>query len=309
MKRLVSIIVPVHNSGKYLKKCITSILNQTYENIEIICIENGSSDDSLSILKSFKDKIKLEILEEAGLSRARNRGLDLASGDYIAFVDSDDYIESTMIEQLVECLEKESSDMSISNYREVIEGGATLEKVAYPNGSIESEEIKNNLVEFNYAIWNKLFKSELILKYNIRFPLDLKYEDIPFVLVYLYHSNKISKTDGYLYNYMIHSKSEQTTVDKRIFDIFGILDICKSTIESKYLQSVFARELLTYSLKMKFVQDKKFRKEFIDRAYQYLDEYSPGWKTCGYIKSLSFIKGTIVKRKNLLKLYVSVFKG
>ena len=121
MKDLISIIVPVHNSSKYLNKCLDSILNQTYKHIEIIVIENGSTDNSLEILNNYKDKIKLEVLECSGLSQARNRGLELSKGEYIAFVDSDDIIEPNMIEELLNNIKETKSDLSCCDIFEIHE--------------------------------------------------------------------------------------------------------------------------------------------------------------------------------------------
>lgn len=307
VKALVSIIVPVHNSGKYLKNCLDSIIDQSYKNIEILAIENGSTDDSLKILNNYKDKIKLIVLKEAGLSRARNEGLKLATGEYIAFVDSDDTIEHEMIEKLVISIEREKSDLAICNFREIDENSnRVVNRYAFPLKTINSKEIVENLVQFNCAIWNKLYKKSIIDENRIIFPENLKYEDMPFVLEYLSKSKVISKVNEFLYNYLIHDKSEQTTVNSKVYDIFKILEICSRFYSKDELESIFIRELTTYALKMKYVKDKNLRKNFIDEVYKNLELTYPKWKTSKFIKDLNLIKRIIVKNKILLKIYTKI---
>ena len=121
MTKLVSIVVPVHNSSKYLKRCLDSILNQTYKNIEVITVENGSTDDSLEILKSYEPQIKVIKLDSKSLGTARNSGINASLGDYISFIDSDDTIKKEFIEELVNSIEYEKSDLSICGIREIHE--------------------------------------------------------------------------------------------------------------------------------------------------------------------------------------------
>lgn len=308
MKKLVSIIVPVHNSSKYLKNCIDSLLNETYKNIEIIVVENGSTDNSLEILECYKDKIHLTKLNAKGLSKARNKGISLAKGDYIAFVDSDDFIEPNMIDELVNNLEKNNSDLSICNITEIHEyTNKIIKRNEYPCSLIDQKEINKNLIKFNYAVWNKLYKSEIIKENNIKFPDDIKYEDISFSLQYITKCKKISKTNEYLYNYIIHKSSEQTTVDKKVFDIFKIMDICKNFITAENLEDIYIKELTTYALKMRYVKDKHLRKNFINEVYKNLKLNYPYWKKCNYIKNLNIIKRIIIKNKPLLKVYTFIY--
>lgn len=308
MKDLVSIIVPVHNSSKYLNKCLDSILSQTYKHIEIIVIENGSTDNSLEILNNYKDKIKLEVLECSGLSQARNKGLELSKGEYIAFVDSDDIIEPNMIEELINSIKKTKSDLSCCDIFEIHEStNKIVKRNEYPKELITKEEIQKNYIKFNFAIWNKLYKKEIIEKYKIEFPLNLKYEDIPFVLSYLSKCNKISKVNKYLYNYLVHSESEQTTVDKRIFDIIKILDLCLTFIDKKDLEDVYVRELTTYIIKTRTLKDKNIKKEFINKAYDNLNKNYPDWKKCNYLKSRSIFKRIIQTNKTLASIYTRLY--
>jgi len=119
MNELISIIVPIYNVEIYLEKCLNSIINQTYKNIEILLINDGSSDNSLRICKKYQKKDKRIVLinkKNGGLSSARNAGIDKASGNYLLFIDSDDYIEIDMIEKLYNNIKSNNADISICNF-------------------------------------------------------------------------------------------------------------------------------------------------------------------------------------------------
>ncbi len=304
---LVSIIIPVHNSEKYLDKCLNSIINQTYKNIEIITIENGSTDKSLEILKSFEPKIKVITLNESGISPARNKGIELSTGKYIAFLDSDDTVENTFIEDLINNLKENQSDLSICNINEIHEEtNKTILRNEYPQNNITKEIALNNLEKFNYAVWNKLYKRELIVNNNIKFP-NLKYEDVPFTLAYLSICNKISKVNKYLYNYLIHKQSEQTTVNNKVFDIIEIMNICKNYATKENLEDLYVYSLTTYALKMRYVKDKNLRKSFIDKSYEELNKTYKNWRNSHYIKTRNIIKRIIQKHKILVKIYTTLY--
>jgi len=178
----ISVIVPIYNVEKYLEKCLTSIINQTYKNLEIILIDDGSKDNSGKIADNFDKKdsrIKVIHKENGGLSSARNIGIENASGEYIGFVDSDDYIKEDMFEVLSNLIIKYKSDISIVSFYE-IENGKIIER-QYTNEIIKMNKldgIKQILFDEkipNYA-WNKLYKKELFD--NIRYPEGKKFEDI-----------------------------------------------------------------------------------------------------------------------------------
>lgn len=307
MTKLVSIVVPVHNSSKYLKRCLDSILNQTYKNIEVITVENGSTDDSLEILKSYEPQIKVIKLDSKSLGTARNSGINASLGDYISFIDSDDTIKKEFIEELVNSIEYEKSDLSICGIREIHEEKKEeIIRENFPHKNIGREEIKNNLAKFDYGPCNKLYKRDIIIKNKLTFPTNLKYEDVPFVLGYISSANKISRVSDALYNYHIHSKSEQTTVDERIFDIFEILELLKHHVNIILLEGLYTKILTIYSLKTKKLKDKTKRLEFIDKAYDLLDNTFDNWRECEYMLSRPFLKRIIQSHRKLVKLYTNL---
>jgi len=307
MTELVSIVVPVYNSSKYLKRCIDSILNQTYKNIEVIVVENGSTDSSLEILKSYGNKINIITLNTKSLGLARNTGIEVSKGQYISFIDSDDSIRKEFIEELVNSIEYEKSDLSICGIREIHEeNGEEIIREDFPYKMIEREEIMNNLDKFDYGPCNKLYKREIIIKNKLTFPTNLKYEDVPFVLGYISSTKTISRVADALYNYHIHSNSEQTTVDERIFDIFEILELLKHHVNIIQLEGLYTKILTTYSLKTKKLKDKTKRLEFIDKAYSILDNTFENWKVCDYMLNRPLLKRIVQSHKTLVKLYTNI---
>lgn len=307
MTESVSIVVPVHNSSKYLKRCIDSLLNQTYKNIEIIAVENGSTDNSLEILKSYGPKIKVIVLPESSVGTARNVGINASSGTLISFIDSDDTINKEFINELVENIEYEQSDLSICGIREINEE-TKEEKVRedYPHKGVEREEILNNLERFDYGPCNKLYRKEIIIKNKLSFPTNLKYEDVPFVLGYISSCKTISRVPDALYNYHIHNGSEQTTIDERIFDIFEILELLKHHVNILQLEGLYTKILTTYSLKTKYLKDKTKRIEFIDKAYDILDNNFDNWRTCSYMIDRPFLKRIVQSNRKLVKIYTNL---
>lgn len=210
----LSIIVPVFNSSSVLERCIKSILEQTVVAVEIICINDGSLDNSLQILESFSKKdARIVIIdkENGGMSSARNAGLDIARGKYIGFVDSDDYIEPEMFETVLGLIKEDEVDL-VQCGTEVIYRAWSAERLRDEHyfkvrtGRVVDIE-PGKLEGINAHVWNKLFKRELIEQYNIRFPDGLWYEDAVFVWCYLSISSTISFTNEKLYNYVRYPSS------------------------------------------------------------------------------------------------------
>ena len=179
---LISVVVPVYNVEQYLEKCINSILHQTYEHLEIILVDDGSPDNCGAICDSYSSldqRIKVIHKRNGGLSDARNTGLDTASGELIAFIDSDDTIMPDMVENLYHRIETDRSDMAFCGYKQVSQNGAILSEVFLPDNVLTGFEAlkvsyENQGVLFTIA-WNKLYKKHLF--HGIRFPVGKYHED------------------------------------------------------------------------------------------------------------------------------------
>lgn len=208
---LISIIIPVYKVEKYLEKCIESVLKQTYTNLQIILVDDGSPDNCGKICDEYAKKdSRIEVIHKAngGLSDVRNVGISKAKGRYIGFVDSDDYIKEDMYEILLNLIKKYDADVSICNLYDVIDGNECIRNKE--NGIREYSRLdilKEVLLDKNiqsYA-WNKLYEKELFDE--IKYPIGKKYEDIGTTFYVFEKCNKIVVTSEPEYYYLKRSDS------------------------------------------------------------------------------------------------------
>ena len=239
MNKKLSIIVPVYNSDKYIARCIESIINQKYENIELILIDDGSKDNSLEIMKHYKDldkRIFVYSNTNHGVSYTRNYGLEKATGEYITFVDSDDYIDKDMYNEMIKALEKEKTDMVICSYKKVIEENISINnktpKSKKLNGIDEAfSYLKNEKYNYISNIWNKIYlKNKIQNKFNEKYYIG---EDLLFNCQYLLNTNTVYFMDKPFYNYIIQNQSlSHKVTDKTITSIQAFDEIIK-TVDKK----------------------------------------------------------------------------
>ena len=211
----ISIIIPVYNVEKYLRECLDSILSQTFQDFEIICVDDGSTDKSLEILQEYKRKDdRFVILQQrhAGAGAARNHGLKLAEGKYIQFLDSDDYFELTLLEELYTRAEKFDSDLTVCSSRKVDDEG-NITETSSPNFPINIDKVPMEQVfsrqDFKDEIfcllipvvWNKLIKKSFLDKNHLEFPKLTIYEDIAFMHSVVACADRIVAFNKELINY------------------------------------------------------------------------------------------------------------
>ncbi len=231
----VSVIVPVYNTSRYLEQCLNSILNQTLKEFEVICVNDGSTDDSAKILEKYSQKDKRIVVinqDNAGVSAARNAGLDRAKGRYIAFVDSDDYIKKNFLEVLYTTAVNTEADITACDI--IYEKDGKLISNNYM--SRQTFKVKEPVFSTNQdkarfvksgVVFNKLYKSELLNKNNIRFVKGIKFgEDTYFVFISTCFASSIALTRGSIYYYRRTSSS--VTYDafnsEMVFDLIKSLD-------------------------------------------------------------------------------------
>lgn len=308
----VSIIVPVYNTAKYLSMCIESLINQTLKDIEIILINDGSTDESESIIKKYKDKrIKYIFKKNEGIGKTRNLGIEKTNGEYLAFIDSDDYIEPNFCEVMYNKAIKDECDIVICDYYKDI--NERLEEVKF--ASFKDTNLKENpeiINLINLGPCNKIYKKDLFKNQKNRFVENLKYEDAPFVCRLLLSAKKIGKIDECLAHYVIHEKSETTTRDERIFDILKITDIIVKDLE-KYdymheaMINLVVMILTDYTIQQRYIKSKSSRNKFIDMAFHYLDNLDSKWRRCNYLNKFSYLKRKVKSSKILTKLYCTIY--
>lgn len=232
----VSVIIPVYNTERHLEKCINSLLAQTLKDIEIILINDCSTDKSLDILTKYQQRYpsKIKVIstkENKGPACARNLGLDIASGEYIGFVDSDDYVTNDFYEKLVTACETTNSQIARTNIKLVC-GKIELTSLGRKclcdhNTIINPKEHPRYLVTENPGCTNKLFKKSLIG--NNRFPEQIKWEDYPFTIPLIVSANQIAIVPEKNYYYQLHLNSttckDARKLNKNLLDIFTCSDI------------------------------------------------------------------------------------
>lgn len=216
MKEVVSIILPIYNVENYLEKCVKSVQNQTYENLEIILVDDGATDSCGQIcdrLEEEDNRIKVVHKKNGGLASARNAGYQVATGDYVMYIDSDDTVKKELVEVCVKKANSENSDVVIYGYEKVDEQGNILETCAWENVSYTHMQMVNKLydaiIEMSFGyVWNKMYRKCILDKSNILGDAQvIDREDLVYNMELLKYLNKITYIDYVGYEYLQRSTS------------------------------------------------------------------------------------------------------
>lgn len=198
----ISIIIPVYGVEKYIRQCLESVINQTYKNLEIIVVNDGTKDNSIRIVEEylFDKRIKIINKENGGISSARNRGIEEATGEYVSFVDSDDWLEIDLYEKIIQILERDKAEIIVFNYNRYSENKKKYRRNILKLKKIPKEILFKNL---NGECWNKLYKIEFLRENNLRFFEGIIYEDIIWEIetMHLVEKIKFYNYSGYNYRY------------------------------------------------------------------------------------------------------------
>lgn len=239
----VSVIVPVYNVEHYLAKCLDSLVNQTLKDIEILVINDGSQDDSQSIINKFTKenpkKIQSFYKENGGLSEARNFGIDRASGEFFAFVDSDDYIKENMLEEMYLIAQENNAEMVVCNLQKVDETGNIIRKLPQIPNMPQKIDLKEHFSVFSdlsYFACNKIFRKELFE--NKRFTRGIHFEDIELIPQLLLQCKTIAHTQNYHYQYLERQDSISKTHTEKGLDILHAVQ----SVERCFYESSFKNE-------------------------------------------------------------------
>lgn len=293
MEKLVSVIVPIYNVDKYLEECLNSIVNQSYKNLEIILVDDGSTDRCPMICDEFQKKdsrVKVIHKENGGVAEARNIGLKNVKGDYISFIDPDDYVEKCFIRELVDALEKNNAEMSICSAKKVDDLENILQHLNVKNKKLISG--KEAIAEFekypvtNTVLWNKLYKKELFS--NIVFPKGKIHEDEAVIYKVLYKANVIAVINKELYFYRYYKKSitNKKFNDSRI----DIIDIVDERLEffkklnENYLYELTYEHYLTVIIDV-YVNTRKYINNSKKLQKQLINKFKTYYKNIGIIRA------------------------
>ena len=287
----VSVIVPVYNVEKYILPCLASIREQTLEDFECLIIDDGSKDQSIALAEDFiKDDPRFRIFHKpnGGLSDARNYGLDLALGDYLCFVDSDDTIERDMLEKTVANAEQYDSDIVCFDLSYVYEDGRK-ERSRGGDFTVTSFAENRDLLYVNNSANNKLYRTPFMRgKYFLK---GMWYEDLASVPLWLIEAGRVSYVPEAFYNYLQRSGSISHSGDPRIFDIYKAIHhleeeghLSKEDVEELYIR----HGLVATTLRIREFEDKKQREEYYRKNVECLNDYCPDWYEAMKKRDFSF---------------------
>lgn len=243
----VSIIIPAYNVENYIKQCVLSIINQTYENIEIICVDDGSTDKTASQIESLisqDSRISFFKKKNSGVSDTRNFGLEKSTGNYVVFVDADDYLDPLFVENLYNSIKKNDTDFAF--YSRCFRHKKDKQPPKNIENKLSAEETLVDLLSPDIVVgcWNKIYKRDLLDKYNIRFNTDLFYgEGLNFITTYSQYINSASKLFERRYYYRKNNQTSATTAfnlkkyvngEKSLETIYSNLIIKTNTVKKAY---------------------------------------------------------------------------
>lgn len=300
-----SIIVPVYNVEKYISKCLKSILNQSLEDFECLIIDDGSEDNSIEIANDLiKNDARFTIYhkENGGLSDARNYGLDLAIGEYVCFVDSDDYIHKDMLKETYYVAKENGSDITTFDlYYEYDDGHKELTKGG--NKPISYYEEDKDLLFIVHSANNKIFRR--VFLQDKRFVYGMSYEDLASIPIWLAQANNVTYVNKALYYYMQRGTSISHSYDERIFDIYKAINNIKNNLHlsSDEVSEFYLKQgLVSIMLKIREMDNKELRREFYLKNANYLDNDYPEWYEAFKKEDYSFkwkMVALLLKKKHI----------
>lgn len=297
----ISVVLPVYNVANYLRKCLDSLVNQTFKDFEVICVNDGSTDLSLSILEGYAltdSRFRIITQENQGLSGARNTGIKEVKGDFILFVDSDDWLEENALELLYSHVKGFDSDITMFKFKyfdentaQYSEGPFTNLEVINPSfytGNFYYGDVLDILFKISHAPFNKLYKTSFIRDSGFEFLHGSYYEDLEFFYKVFLKAKKVSVLPEYLYFYRIRDESISTSGDEGSFDIFNILESTKENLIDVNIYNKVKQDWLMFIIvNLKYVYlrlDNKFKNQFLQvmkDKYNYYAlnevEYSSDW--------------------------------
>lgn len=248
---LISVVIPLYNVDRYLSRCLDSVVAQTYKNLEILLIDDGSTDRGPSICDEYATKdprIVVVHKENGGLSDARNKGIDEMTGTYVTFIDSDDYVDEDYVETLYNMIAEDNTKLSICSHRVLYDTGKIIEKATGERSVLDSKTVLERILYdegIDLSSWAKLYSSELFM--DVRFPVGRVFEDSATTYKLVDLCDRVSLNSVSKYNYMIRSNSISTSkFTSKKMDLITATDEMTAYIAGKYpdLQKACDRRLM-----------------------------------------------------------------
>lgn len=289
----VSIIVPVYNAEKYLDKCLNSIIQQTLKEIEIIVINDGSTDNSENVINKYLkyDNVKYIKKNNDGLSSTRNLGIRIAKGEYIGFVDNDDYVDLDMFEKMYLEAKKNNSDIVVCG-TEIF--GKNKKIICHARNYL-IDNYKDYFLSQPTA-WNKIYKRNLFTK-DFMFNEQLSIDDLELVPCFILKTKKISFIDMPFYKYIKTDESitRKKEFDKKYLDIYDVLQSIENRFKKHHQYNNYYEEIeflyiehLIHGTGRKISKYKNYGKKYLKEINIFMDKKYPHWMNNKYLKKMSF---------------------
>lgn len=300
----ISVIIPAYNVETYIGRCLDSLVNQTLSDIEILVVNDGSKDNTEAVVQQYVDdypgKVRLFTIPNGGAAGARNHALDYVTGEFIGFVDSDDYVQPTMFEKLYTAAMEKEADIVCCAYCRVM--SESISNKQFGNRRIRASETFDRSIydtpllfdEVPY-LWNKIFRADIIKNNGIKFHKELRiYEDLVFTYTAFMYAKKISRINDVLYNYIVYRNDSLTfAFSEKRFDIFKASELLLAAYEKQGVLDENMRNALLYViLKHIYVilerrttrREKKLKRQYIRQVFPFLDDKFPGWQENSYYR-------------------------
>ena len=319
--KTVSVIVPAYNVEKYIGKCLDSLVAQTLENMEIIVVNDSSTDGTQGIVDAYAEKypelIFPYIKPNGGIASVRNFALTKVNGEYFGFLDSDDFAEIEMFELLYLKAKEENSDIVSSNFF-----------WEYPNKTVIGHDgpydgKKDMLVKAMATLWSKIYRTEFVEKLNITFPTGYRYEDVYFLYCIAPYTDKVAYVPRPFVHYVQREGSITHANDSRVKDMIHVFREIQTFYKDKKiyeeykdeLEYLYTRFFLGNSLLRTLqIDNKQFRNNLVDETWNLLNTLFPNWKDNAYIQKESVVKKIYYKVMNrtflrlvapILRIYIN----
>ena len=313
----VSLIIPVYNAEEFLDESINSILNQTLSDIELVCVNDGSKDDSLKMLENFSKKdnrIKIIDQKNQGCGAARNKALENATGDYIYFFDPDDYLVPDALEKLYENAISNNSDFvifKIASFRDgepinYDEPGFEFEKIFndidFNNFTFNYRAIKRHVLLSSFAPWTKFYKKEFLDKYDdFRFHTNVAFDDVPFHVQSMLRAKRISYVPEFFYHYRLSNPNSVNNTASNAPDIFKIVDYVEKFLKNENFFNEFREDFIIFKItQLSMYISSSHSEDYFKMVKLAINEMN-------FLDSDAYV--SIIKRNNALRRYNAIINS
>lgn len=322
----VSVIVPVYNTERYLRRCLDSLVGQTLEELEIILVDDGSTDSSLQILREYEieypDRVKVYTKANGGQATARNLGVRESKGSYIGFIDSDDYVDTKMFEMMYRAAEEDQCDLVECHYHYLIEEGKKTRELKTRGDIRQYKDQKDMFINTQASPCNKLYRREVLLQSGVNFTEGFIYEDTAFYIKTIPFIKKERFVNEPLYYYFLRSSSTMNAnKSRKVGNIFPVIEDILNFYKDNNFYEAYQKELEYFCVKILLcsslsrigrIKDYNIAKELYDKTFSFIRVNFSGYKQNPYLCGKIGVYLKLVNRRNCIyigKVLGRIMKG